>query len=185
MPSQILAELEAQTAASSAQTPPPAAKPPKEQAAEPASAPVANESPPETQAKAAPADALEMSKASAINYWQEKKDNADSFAGYLGAHLMGLNAEIGYDMAEGVKSLAETVSDPEKLKAAVNQAVESAKAVITDPKGAAISVKEAAIAFSELPAGKQADAVYKGVTGILAGAGGSLRRPAVSVSWLI
>jgi hypothetical protein len=37
-----------------------------------------------------------MSKQSAIDYWQDQKDNADSFAGYLGAHLMGLNAEVSY-----------------------------------------------------------------------------------------
>ena len=114
------------------------------------------------------------SKDSAIRYWAHKKEQADDFPGYLAAHLMQLNAETGYSIAEGLQATYETVTDWEKTQAVMNQLVESAVNTVSDPKGTYENLKQAAIAFNDLPLSEKGDTLYQGMLGIAAG--GSLTK---------
>ena len=63
---------------------------------------------------------LTASKQHAIEYWNNLEINATSFPEAFGARLMRLNAEAGYDAAEGVKNLYETFTDWNKFKSTVD-----------------------------------------------------------------
>ena len=120
-----------------------------------------------------PPPPIEQHKNSAVDYWQNKKDQADNFPEYFAAHLLGLNAETGYNIAEGIASTFETVTDPEKFKQSMVNTAQSLADVVTDPKGTYEAIKQSAVDFSNLSSADQADFAYKTAMGLLAGGGGA------------
>jgi uncharacterized Zn-binding protein involved in type VI secretion len=114
---------------------------------------------------------LAAAKQDAIDTWQRQKDQADNFPEFLAAHLMMLNAEAGYSIAEGLTATFATVTDPDQFKAVMCQLKDSAIDTITDPVNTYWQVKQAAIDFSNLSLSEQGDAAYKAMVGALAGGG--------------
>ena len=114
---------------------------------------------------------LAIHKSSAAQHWQTKKDAADNFPEYFAAHLMGLNAETGYNITEGIASTYETVTDPQKFKQAMVDTAQSLANSVSDPKGTFEAIKKSAVDFANLPSAEQADIAYKTAMGILAGGG--------------
>merc|ERR1711916_3676 len=104
-------------------------------------------------------------------HWQTKKDAADNFPEYFAAHLMGLNAETGYNITEGIASTYETVTDPQKFKQAMVDTAQSLADAASDPKGTFEAIKKSAVDFANLPSAEQADIAYKTAMGMLAGGG--------------
>ena len=114
---------------------------------------------------------IDSQKSSAAQHWQAKKDAADNFPEYFAAHLMGLNAETGYNIAEGIASTYETVTDPDKFKQAMVDTAQSLANSVSDPKGTFEAIKQSAVDFANLSSAEQADIAYKTAMGILAGGG--------------
>ena len=114
---------------------------------------------------------LAIHKSSAAQHWHAKKDAADNFPEYFAAHLMGLNAETGYNIAEGIASTYETVTDPDKFKQAMVDTAQSLADAASDPKGTFEAIKQSAVDFANLSSAEQADIAYKTAMGILAGGG--------------
>ena len=127
----------------------------------------------DTNLRTEPPPPIEQHKNSAVDYWQNKKDQADNFPEYFAAHLLGLNAETGYDIAEGIASTFETVTDPEKFKQSMVNTAQSLADVVTDPKGTYEAIRQSAEDFSNLSSAEQADFAYKTAMGLLAGGGGA------------
>jgi len=109
--------------------------------------------------------ALQQGKSNAVDYWQNIERNADNFPAALGAHLMKLNAEAGYSIAEGAKATYETLTDWDKFKAAAVGIKDS----VVNYEETFQSLKESAQQFADLPADQQGDAAYKMLMGTLAG----------------
>ena len=114
---------------------------------------------------------LVSQKSSAAQHWQAKKDAADNFPEYFAAHLMGLNAETGYSIAEGIANTYETVTDPQKFKQAMVDTAQSLADAASDPKGTYEAIKQSAVDFANLSSAEQADIAYKTAMGMLAGGG--------------
>ena len=133
-----------------------------------ADTPPASKAEPESDKDANP-PALEKSKQRAMLFWSAKKNSADNFPEYLAAHLMGLNAETGYSIAEGLKATFETVTDWDQFKGLISNIADGVIDTVNDPAGAYQEVKAAAEAFSQLPPSEQGDALYKASVGLLSG----------------
>lgn len=129
--------------------------------------PVTTNSEPVIPIPAEPTNSLDVSKQQAITYWQNLENNADTFPEAFGAHLMKLNAEAGYGIAEGAKSTYETLTSWDKFSAAAAGLVHT----VTNPVETFNAIQGAAETFADLPVGEQGEAAYKVLVGGLATAG--------------
>ncbi|WP_417448448.1 HNH/ENDO VII family nuclease [Idiomarina abyssalis] len=110
-------------------------------------------------------------RANAQQYWQNQKDNADSFGAYYLAHLAGLAAEVGHDFIEGGAALSElALSDSLKQQVAM-ETVQGAIEAASNPMAVLEGAKASMQAFMDLPGAEQADEAFKAVLTTLLPAG--------------
>jgi hypothetical protein len=133
-------------------------------------------------AAAAPPDALAQSRADMKAFYAQAQDNAvrdgNPFK-YVGAHIASLAGDVGYDAAEGARGLFRLATDGNAREAAWNGLSNAVTQAVTHPGDTWDAGVRSVNHFLELPFQEQADTVFKGGLGLLAGAGSAKLTTAV------
>jgi hypothetical protein len=128
--------------------------------------------PPSTAA--APADALAQSRADMKAFYAQAQDNAlrdgNPFK-YVGAHIASLAGDVGYEAMEGARGLFRLATDGQVREAAWNGVSNAVSHAVAHPGETWDAGVRGVNHFLELPFQEQADAVFKGGLGLLAGGG--------------
>lgn len=131
-------------------------------------------------------DAIAQSRAEMTSFYQEAQDNAvrdgNPFK-YVASHVASLAGEVGYDAIQGVQGLYKLATDSSVRQ----QAVDGVTHMVTHPRETFDAAVGGVQSFLDKPFSEQADTVFKGGLGLLAGAGtskltsavGSLAKPAL------
>ena len=123
---------------------------------------------------AAPTDALAQSRADMKAFYVQAQDNAlrdgNPFK-YVGAHIASLAGDVGYDAMEGARGLFRLATDGQVREAAWNGVSNAVSHAVAHPGETWDAGVRSVNHFLDLPFQEQADAVFKGGLGLLAGAG--------------
>ena len=135
-----------------------------------------------TPATAAPTDALAQSRADMKAFYAQAQDNAvregNPFK-YVGAHIASLAGDVGYDAAEGARGLFRLATDGNVRQAAWDGVSNAVSHAVTHPGETWDAGVRSVNNFLDLPFQEQADTVFKGGLGLLAGAGSARLSTAV------
>ena len=125
-------------------------------------------------ATAAPTDALAQSRAEMKAFYAQAQDNAvrdgNPFK-YVGAHIASLAGDVGYDAMEGARGLFRLATDGQVRQAAWDGVSNAVSHAVTHPGETWDAGVRGVNHFLDLPFQEQADTVFKGGLGLLAGAG--------------
>lgn len=128
-------------------------------------------------AAALPTDALAQSRADMKAFYAQAQDNAARDGNpfkYVGAHIASLAGDVGYDAMEGARGLYRLATDGNVRQAAWDGVSHAVTQAVTHPGETWDAAARGVNTFLDLPFQEQADAVFKGGLGLLAG-GGSAR----------
>jgi len=112
-------------------------------------------------------DALDLAAQGAQDYYRDAQDRAEGAAGYVGAKVGGLAAEVFYDAMRTGRGMYQLATDADARARAAGQL----KYLASNPEVIVDGAIQAAVDFAHKPFDEQANSVFKGGLGLLAGAG--------------